>query len=79
MTDRRLAELAEAIAGRLLAGEAIDAEAELAPHPDHAATIRELLPTMNELADLGRSLARGRRHGPSSAPPQPSTERDPSP
>jgi hypothetical protein len=65
----RLAELAELITGGLLAGESLDAEAILARHPPHRADpIRALLPTMLDLADLGRDLARDRRRDPPSNP-----------
>src|SRR5262249_29531335 len=39
-------------------GEAPDVEAFAAAHPEHAALLRRLLPTMGVLADLGGSAAR---------------------
>ena len=56
-TNPRLAELTDEITRRLQAGEVIDAEAYAALHPDCAGTIRELLPTMHQLIELGRTVA----------------------
>ncbi|MFO0954030.1 MAG: sigma-70 family RNA polymerase sigma factor [Isosphaeraceae bacterium] len=53
-----LGELAEKLAGRLRSGEPFDVEAFLADHPGEAAALRELLPTIRLMTDLGRSAAR---------------------
>ena len=44
----------EAAIGRLQAGETIDVEALVAVYPQHAAQLRELLPTIESLLNLGR-------------------------
>jgi hypothetical protein len=45
-TDPILAELAEGLAKRLRAGEAVDVETFLREHPEHAVALRQLLPTI---------------------------------
>ena len=58
-TDRILAELVEDYLARLQAGEPIDPSAFAAAHPEHAEVLRPLLPALEMMADLGRSLPRG--------------------
>lgn len=55
--DPTLPDQAEEITRRLLSGETIDVET-------CAGSIRELLPTMHDLAQLGRSVARDRGYSP---------------
>ncbi len=57
-TNPLLAELTEEITRRLQAGEVIEPDAYAAQHPDCAGTLRELLPTMEHLIELGRTVAR---------------------
>ncbi|WP_165233732.1 hypothetical protein [Aquisphaera insulae] len=57
----QLADLTEEISGRLLSGEPFDAESYIARHPSCAGPIVDLLPTIHHLADLGRTLAHGRK------------------
>jgi serine/threonine protein kinase/WD40 repeat protein len=54
LTDPRLAELIDELAGRLKAGEAVELEACLGQHPEHADDLRRLWPTLRLLADLSR-------------------------
>jgi serine/threonine protein kinase/tetratricopeptide (TPR) repeat protein len=61
--DPAVAELIEELASRLRAGEPVDVEAFLEEHPAQAEPLRRLLPTIQVLAELGRSAASG------SAPP----------
>jgi tetratricopeptide (TPR) repeat protein len=61
--DPVVAELIEELASRLRAGEPVDVEAFLEEHPAQAEPLRRLLPTIQVLAELGRSGASG------SAPP----------
>jgi hypothetical protein len=75
----RLAELTEEITRRLLAGEAFDADAYVAQHPDCAGPIRDLLPTMHHLVELGRIVARECQGGPRSDPSHSLTRKDPLP
>lgn len=65
--DPALSELTEEITRRLLSGEPVDLEAYAGRHPGFAGSIRELLPTMHGLVELGRSVARAR----SCSPPPP--------
>lgn len=75
--DRQLADLTEVITRRLLAGEVIDpdvdadadADSDLAQPPDGSESIRDLLPTILELVELGRIVARERRSLPPSDRP----------
>ena len=53
--DRELADLVEAFAKRMEAGEALDVESFAREHPDHADELRQLLPGVQVLADLGRN------------------------
>jgi len=57
--DPALAELVERLTSRLQAGEAVDVEACLEAHPDHADRLRRLLPAVAALAELGRSASAG--------------------
>lgn len=75
--DSRLAELTEEITRRLLAGEAFDAEAYVAQHPDCAEPIRDLLPTMHHLVELARIVAHERQGGLQSDPSHSLTRKDP--
>jgi eukaryotic-like serine/threonine-protein kinase len=59
--DPRLADLAEEITRRLQSGEAVDVDAYAKLHPDRVGPIRALLPTMHDLIELGRTVARERR------------------
>jgi eukaryotic-like serine/threonine-protein kinase len=61
-----LAEVAEELTRQLQAGVAVDVEAYVARHPEHAGPIRHLLPALERLADLGRS---GLREISGTAPP----------
>ncbi len=54
-----LAELVDELARRFQVGEALDLEAYLAQHPEHAHELRELLPALALLADLGRAAEPG--------------------
>ena len=56
-----LAELSEQITRRLQAGDPVEADDFLDRYPSCSAPIRGLLPTLRELAELGRSVSRGRR------------------
>src|SRR5437868_134606 len=58
-TGSLLAELVEEIAEKFQAGEAVDLEAFAAGHPEVAEQIRQLIPTVQVLAQLGRSAADG--------------------
>ena len=53
--DPALAELVERLTARLQAGEAVDADAIAANQPEYADRLRQLLPALEVLADLGRS------------------------
>ncbi len=50
-----LAELVEAITARMERGESVDEARLAAEHPEHAAELNRLLPTIRMLADLSRS------------------------
>jgi serine/threonine protein kinase/Tfp pilus assembly protein PilF len=54
-----LAEVVEEFTNRLQAGEAVDVESYIRRHPEHAERIRQLLPALELLADLGHSLHTG--------------------
>jgi serine/threonine protein kinase/tetratricopeptide (TPR) repeat protein len=54
-SDPLAAELLEEMAARLQAGEPLDVEACIQKHPECAERLRRLLPTVQVLADLGRS------------------------
>jgi eukaryotic-like serine/threonine-protein kinase len=51
----RLAELVDALAARLQAGEGVDVEAVARAHPEHASELRRLLPALGALDELSRS------------------------
>ncbi len=56
-----LARLSEQITRRLQAGQPVEAGAYQEAHPSCSEPIRGLLPTLRELAELGRSISRDRR------------------
>jgi serine/threonine protein kinase len=58
-TASALAELVEEFTNRLQAGEAVDVESYIRRYPEHAERIRQLLPALELLADLGHSLHTG--------------------
>jgi len=53
--DAAAAELIEQLADRVQAGEALDLDAILRDHPEHADLLRRVLPAIGLLADLSRS------------------------
>ncbi len=53
--DPALAELVERLTARLHGGEPVDVDAISANHPEYADRLRQLLPALEVLADLGRS------------------------
>jgi hypothetical protein len=53
--EQALGVLVEEVTARLQAGEAVDEEALVLAHPQHAQRLRELLPALRLLADLGSS------------------------
>ena len=55
--DPILADLVEQFLQRLQAGEALDPSGFAAQHPEHAESLRQLLPALEMMADLGRSPA----------------------
>jgi serine/threonine protein kinase len=65
--DRVLADLIEEFLGQLEAGESIGPSEFAARHPEHAAALSELLPALEVLADLGRSVGSGARRSDSGA------------
>ena len=62
--SQSLEDLLEEFAGRLRAGEELDAETFARERPEHAHMLRLLLPTIQALADLGRSAAAGEASAP---------------
>lgn len=56
-----LAELSEQITRKLQAGDPVEAGDFLERYPACSTPIRRLLPTLRELAELGRSISRDRR------------------
>ncbi len=52
-TEEALGRLVERLTARLQAGEALDEEAVLREHPEHADALRRLLPTLRVLGELG--------------------------
>jgi eukaryotic-like serine/threonine-protein kinase len=58
-SDVILAEVVEEFTNRLQAGETVDVESYLRRHPEHAERLRQLLPALELLADLGRSSSVG--------------------
>jgi hypothetical protein len=61
--DAALSARVEEIANRFQAGEPVDVEAYLGEHPAQADQLREVLPALQALAELGRS-ATGETSGP---------------
>ena len=61
--DQVLIDLVDEIANQVQAGLPVDVEAYLAAHPVHADRLRQLLPAVEVLADLGRSAAGGELTG----------------
>ena len=59
--DPAFVELAEQITDRLQAGEEVDVRDYTRRHPQWASAILKLLPTMSDLVDYGRSVARDHR------------------
>jgi serine/threonine protein kinase/Tfp pilus assembly protein PilF len=57
--DALVAELIEELASRLRAGEPVDLEQVIQEHPNQADRLRQLLPTIQVLAELGRSGVSG--------------------
>src|SRR6185312_6645964 len=57
--DPALADLAEEITARLQAGEPFDPDDYEARHPQWAGQIRRMLPILQEMAELARSVAGG--------------------
>jgi serine/threonine protein kinase/WD40 repeat protein/Flp pilus assembly protein TadD len=56
--DPQLAALIDELTDRLQAGEAVDLEAYLRRHPDHAEPLRQLIPALEMMAELKRSAVR---------------------
>jgi serine/threonine protein kinase len=54
-TEHGLAELIEELSARMEAGEAVDLQACLDAHPEHAGELRRLYPALQLLADFSRS------------------------
>lgn len=59
--DPVLLELADQITQRIQAGESVDAGEYSSRYPQWAGAIGKLLPTIHELVDYGRVIARERR------------------
>src|SRR5262245_53680789 len=59
-TDSALEQLIEQCARRLEAGEPLDVEDYARRHPEHAERLRRVLPAMQALAELGRSVSSSR-------------------
>jgi hypothetical protein len=57
--DPILNDLIEEVASQLQAGKAVDLEAYARKHPDYAEQLRQLLPAVQVLADLGSAKAAG--------------------
>jgi serine/threonine-protein kinase len=57
--DSVLMRLLDEIGDRVQAGDAIDVEAYAQAHPEYAERLRQLLPAVRMMADLGRSAASG--------------------
>ena len=55
--DPRLADLMEAVTGQLEAGETIDLDQLVREHPDCADQIRRLIPALQNLAVIGKSMS----------------------
>jgi len=57
-TDEVLGELIDRIAGRIQAGKPLNLECILQDHPERANELRELLPAIQVMAELGHALAK---------------------
>jgi hypothetical protein len=57
--DPVLADLVEELAARLQAGEAVDVDAYARRHPAHGERLRQLLPTVRLMAQVGGASGRG--------------------
>jgi serine/threonine protein kinase/Flp pilus assembly protein TadD len=57
--DVVLAEVVEELTNRLQAGESVDVESYVRKHPEHAERLRQLLPALEMLAELSRSIHTG--------------------
>ena len=81
LTDSSLVDLVDEVIRRIQAGEAIDPEALAGDDPQRAKQIRQLLPTLEKLADLGgsatirRNRARWRTRSSCRAAVSPRTDR----
>lgn len=73
----RLDELTDEITRRLQAGEAFDADAYCAQYAEWAEPVRDLLPTMHDLIELGRTVALLRRAGAEPGPTDLLTRKEP--
>jgi serine/threonine protein kinase len=62
-TSPALDRLVEELTNKIQAGELIDPEAYARQYPEYAESIRQFLPALEVLADLGRSTARGAARG----------------
>src|SRR5215831_11061346 len=58
LADPALAALVDELTDRLQAGEAVDLEAYLRRHPEHAEPLRQLIPALEMMGELKRSAAR---------------------
>jgi serine/threonine-protein kinase len=66
--DKTLFDLLDEIAKKVQAGEAVDVAAYLELHPGQADRLRQLLPAVEVLADLGRSAGPGEASFPPAGP-----------
>ena len=64
-----LERLVDDLTDRLQAGEAVDLEACVRDHPEHAEPLRRLLPALEMMAELGRSARRPAPAGPARGDP----------
>src|SRR5690242_15311872 len=62
--DAVLAEVVEEFTNRVQAGEAVDVESYAQRHPEYAERIRQLLPALALLAEVGRSASAAREDMP---------------
>src|SRR5262245_55457539 len=69
--DRVLTDLVDALARKVQAGEPVDVEAAIRAHPRFTDRLRQLLPAVQLLADLGRSAASGESSVPAGDRPGP--------
>ena len=58
--DQILADLVEQFLQRIQAGESLDPSGFAAEHPEHAESLRQLLPALEMMAELGHSATRDR-------------------